>query len=260
VSFNGCNGGSGTARLEDGRLVVEGGFASTNMACLDGDGEALMDQDAWLAEFLSSGPTVVVDGDTLLLRTDAATVQLVSRGPASDPAAPGDPDAPVSNDPDAPSLPDPGQGSSIPTTAPGGSGPAGGSVGGGSAGSPGAAIWGERWTITSVTSTSGPTGSAAAARPTTDGSAPVLDLTDDGRASFTGCNGGTGSARLDGDRLLVDAVVSTRMACGGPDGEALMAQDAAITAILEAGPTVALDGSALRLTADVGTIEATRAG
>ncbi len=266
VSFNGCNGGSGVGQLVDGRLVVADGFVSTDMACTDADGEALMDQDAWMAEFLSSSPEIEIgaggggEAETLRLSTDDATLELVARGETPDSSpAPGDPDEPVSNDPDAPSLPDPGHGSSIPTIPGGGAdGPDGGSVGGGTPGSPGAAgVWGESWTITGITA---PSGVAAVVRPARDGSAPVLDLTAEGRVSFTGCNGGTSSARLDGDRLLVDAMVSTRMACGGPDGEALMAQDVTVTGILEAGPTVTIDGDTLQLSSDVGTLGATREG
>jgi heat shock protein HslJ len=71
VSANaGCNTMSGAARVEAGVLTVDGPLASTMMGC----DKALMDQDAWLSELLSSGPKVVVDGATLTLTTgDAAT-------------------------------------------------------------------------------------------------------------------------------------------------------------------------------------------
>ena len=118
-------------------------------------------------------------------------------------------------------------------------------------------LWGHRWTITGVRSDARPTGGVA---PRTDGSPPVLDLTTVGTVAFSGCNGGRGGGRLEGEALVVDGMASTRLACGGPDGQALMAQDAALIQILEAGPSVAIDGDALTLTAPVGTITATRAG
>lgn len=263
LSYNGCNGGGGTGRLDGDRLLVTE-LVSTEMACTDAEGEALMAQDAWLASFLMAGPNVAIDAEKLTLTTDGATVELtdLGHGEPKEPVDPGSADDPVSNDPDAPTLPDPGRGSSLPP----GSGSDGypAPVGGGAGGSPGSSgvdgILGQRWTITRIGPGTGSGGSGSSpgvtARP--DGSAPMLDTRTEGQVGFTGCNGGRGGASLDGDRLLVDGIAGTKMACSGRDGEALMAQDATLAAILEAGPTVAIEGDTLALAADAGTIEATR--
>lgn len=253
LSYTGCNGGFGEGRLDGDRLVVSQ-VGSTEMACIDAEGEALMAQDTWLAEFLMAGPNVALDGEKLTLSTDEATVELTDLGPGEpkEPVDPGSADDPVSNDPDAPSLPDPGTGSSLPPAA--GTDGSPGTGGGGTGDSSGAAgIWGNRWTITRIDG-----GSSRGVAPLPDGSPPVLDTTTEGRISFTGCNGGRGRATLTGDRLSVDGIVATKMACSGPDGEALMAQDATLSKIFEAGPTVSIDGDTLTLVADVGTVEATR--
>ena len=44
------------------------------MAC---EPATLMDQDDWLASFLTAGPTVAVEGDTLTLTGDSATITLI---------------------------------------------------------------------------------------------------------------------------------------------------------------------------------------
>lgn len=100
VSFTGCNGGSGSASVQGRRLVV-GDIVGTEMACTGKDGESLMAFDAWMATFLSSGPTISVDGDRLTLTTDAFRVVLRDLGPgAPTPSTdPGSPDEPVSNTP-----------------------------------------------------------------------------------------------------------------------------------------------------------------
>ncbi len=266
ISFNGCNGGSGSGRLEGDHLVMEP-ITSTDMACVDADGAALMDQDAWMSTFLTSKPRVQIDGRHLTLSTADVTMELIDLGKGTSTSTiPGDPNDPVSNDPNSP-LPDPGSGSTVPGPAVDPAGP-GGSVGGGSSASPGAAgIWGERWEITQIGTgpgasggVGGPATTPAVSRPVPDrnGSAPVLDGRTDGRISYSGCNGGSGAAHLDGDRLVVGPVMGTKMACGGADGEALMAQDATLAAILEADPSVRIIGDHLTLTSKVGTISATR--
>jgi heat shock protein HslJ len=73
----GCNSMNGGYSIADGVLVV-GAMASTMMACSD----ELMAQDAWLSEFLSSGPAIGLDGDTLTLTGDDATVTLAAVQPA----------------------------------------------------------------------------------------------------------------------------------------------------------------------------------
>jgi heat shock protein HslJ len=67
----GCNTQSGGYTITDGTLEVSQ-MASTMMAC----DEALMDQDAWLAEFLTSSPEISLDGDTLTLTGSDATISL----------------------------------------------------------------------------------------------------------------------------------------------------------------------------------------
>jgi heat shock protein HslJ len=67
----GCNSQSGGYSIADGALDVSA-MASTMMAC----DEALMDQDAWLAEFLTSSPEISLDGDTLTLTGSDATISL----------------------------------------------------------------------------------------------------------------------------------------------------------------------------------------
>lgn len=66
----GCNTHFGTATITDGQLVIDGQLASTMMAC----DQALMDQDAWLAAFLMSGPQVGRDGDLLTLESPTVTM------------------------------------------------------------------------------------------------------------------------------------------------------------------------------------------
>jgi heat shock protein HslJ len=103
VSFTGCNGGSGTAAPaaegDAARLVVDQ-VMSTQMACVDGDGKALMDHDAWLAGVLQGGVAVEGSTDAPVLRgAEGAEVRLRLLGPAPEPPAPvEDPDAPVTNE------------------------------------------------------------------------------------------------------------------------------------------------------------------
>lgn len=59
----GCNQLGGTWSV-DGDVLTVPEMSMTEMAC---EPAALMDQDAWVAELLSSGPTVAVDGPTLTL-------------------------------------------------------------------------------------------------------------------------------------------------------------------------------------------------
>lgn len=69
-TFAGCNHGSGTADLADGRIVTQ--LATTMMACAPPVGDA----DAWVSKFFDAQPSWSLDGDTLTLSTDAATVKL----------------------------------------------------------------------------------------------------------------------------------------------------------------------------------------
>ncbi|HSP28788.1 MAG TPA: META domain-containing protein [Ilumatobacteraceae bacterium] len=73
----GCNSMNGGYEIVDGTLEV-GVMAATMMACDD----ALMDQDTWLSEFLTSGPQIALDGDTLTLTGADATMTLSAVQPA----------------------------------------------------------------------------------------------------------------------------------------------------------------------------------
>jgi heat shock protein HslJ len=71
----GCNTQRGEYEIDDAGVLAVGQLLSTMMACDD----ALMAQDALLAEILSAGPTVELDGEELVLRTDATTVTMTER-------------------------------------------------------------------------------------------------------------------------------------------------------------------------------------
>jgi heat shock protein HslJ len=68
---------SGGYSIADGTLEI-GVMASTMMACADD----LMAQDDWLSQFLSSGPAITLDGDTLTLAADDSTLTLSAVQPA----------------------------------------------------------------------------------------------------------------------------------------------------------------------------------
>lgn len=73
ISANaGCNTMSGPATWEGETLEVEGPLASTMMACE----EPLMEQDAWVSEFLTSSPDLAADGDELTLGDDSTGMTL----------------------------------------------------------------------------------------------------------------------------------------------------------------------------------------
>jgi heat shock protein HslJ len=80
----GCNQLSSAWSVEGSVLVVPA-MAQTEMAC---DPAALMDQDTWLGSVLTSRPTLALDGDTLTVSAQGATVTLVDREVA-------DPDRPL---------------------------------------------------------------------------------------------------------------------------------------------------------------------
>ncbi|MGV0742269.1 META domain-containing protein [Mycolicibacterium sp. XJ870] len=69
-TFAGCNHGSGTVDLAEGRVVTQ--LASTMMACPPPVG----DSDLWVSRFFDAQPSWSLDGDTLTLKTDTATVTL----------------------------------------------------------------------------------------------------------------------------------------------------------------------------------------
>ncbi|MEW2480705.1 META domain-containing protein [Mycobacterium sp. NPDC049093] len=81
-TFAGCNHGSGSADLADGRITTQ--LAMTMMACPPPVG----DSDAWVSKLFGAKPTWSLSGDTLTLHTDAATVTLRDKKVA-------DPDRPL---------------------------------------------------------------------------------------------------------------------------------------------------------------------
>lgn len=104
---------------------------------------------------------------------------------------------------------------------------------------------------------------------TTSGGIPV-DSEATGAISVDGCNGAGGPAHLDGDVLVADpggfddatgeafpGWASTEVACTGPDGEALMAQDTFLATLLQSGPTVRIVGDRLTIEQGGDRIEAT---
>ena len=73
----GCNTMNGGYTIDDDTLEVSA-LAMTMMACQD----ELMEQDTWLSEFLTGGPTIGLDGETLTLSGDATTITLAAQQPA----------------------------------------------------------------------------------------------------------------------------------------------------------------------------------
>lgn len=72
-AYAGCNYlGFGDARQEDDRLVVDQ-TSSTDIGC----DRQRADQDDWLADFLTSEPTVRLDGDSLWLASQDTTIKLL---------------------------------------------------------------------------------------------------------------------------------------------------------------------------------------
>ncbi len=70
----GCNTQSGGYTISDGTLEVSA-MVSTMMACE----QALMDQDTWVSEFLTSSPEISLDGGTLTLTGSDATISLEAK-------------------------------------------------------------------------------------------------------------------------------------------------------------------------------------
>lgn len=102
-----------------------------------------------------------------------------------------------------------------------------------------------RWTVTSVHR-------ADALRSPTIGAEPYLEFAADGTVSgFAGVNEVSGQARLDGDRLHLGPLRTTRMA-GSPER---MDEEREFLAALERVAVVQLDGEVLHLTDPDGQIE-----
>lgn len=74
-----------------------------------------------------------------------------------------------------------------------------------------------------------------------------LMLEDDGQlVAETGCNGVAGPYEVVGDRLVTGELIGTLMGCE----DAVMRQETHIGRVLQAGPTIAIDGDRLTLTAE----------
>lgn len=80
----GCNLLGGSYRIDGDILRIDGGLSMTEMGCE----EALMDQDTRFADLLMAGPTVALDGDTLVLTATDASITFLDREVA-------DPDRPM---------------------------------------------------------------------------------------------------------------------------------------------------------------------
>ena len=80
----GCNLLGGGYRIDRDILSIDGGLSMTEMGCE----EALMDQDTRFADLLMAGPTVALDGDTLVLTATDASITFLDREVA-------DPDRPI---------------------------------------------------------------------------------------------------------------------------------------------------------------------
>lgn len=74
----GCNSMNGGFNVAEGVLTA-GPFASTMMAC----DQPLMDQDTWLSEFLSSLPTIELDGETLTIASGETSMTLAELQPSA---------------------------------------------------------------------------------------------------------------------------------------------------------------------------------
>ena len=70
----GCNTMFGQASLDGGRITMTTPLGMTMMACE----QALMDQDQWISDFLSSGPEWSLDGPVLTLSSGDDVIVLRS--------------------------------------------------------------------------------------------------------------------------------------------------------------------------------------
>ena len=80
----GCNTMGGGYEIDGATLRLGDGMSMTEMGCEP----ALMDQDTRLVELLGSAPRITLDGDVLVLSSEAATITLLDREVA-------DPDLPL---------------------------------------------------------------------------------------------------------------------------------------------------------------------
>jgi heat shock protein HslJ len=70
---SGCNSGGARWEMIGGRLVVDQPIGITLMSCPAGQFE----QEAWLASFVGSGPSVYAYGDEILLTGGGSTVTFI---------------------------------------------------------------------------------------------------------------------------------------------------------------------------------------
>ncbi|HEX4848770.1 MAG TPA: META domain-containing protein [Novosphingobium sp.] len=92
-----------------------------------------------------------------------------------------------------------------------------------------------------------------------DGKAPVSDRTEltieQGRiGANVGCNGMGSDLRIEGDRLITNGVISTKMFC-----DAIAGQEMAVGALLDASPSYRIEGGRLILTSPGHRVELRRA-
>jgi heat shock protein HslJ len=162
----GCNTISGRYSIVDGKLVGDGGWATTEMGC----DPARMAQDQWLANLLSVSPAVDVEDDTITLTAGDVVVQLLDREVAE----------------------------------------------------PDVQLTGQLWTLNSIIS-----GDAVSSVPA--GVTASIEFKDDGTVSFqSGCNSGGGSYTVDGQTITFSSLMTTEMACPGPQSDV----EAAFLAVL----------------------------
>lgn len=180
----GCNTMSGGYSIVDGKLASDGPWATTEMGC----DPARHAQDQWLANFLSSGPTVEVEGDKLTLTSGETVIELLDREVAQ----------------------------------------------------PDLQLTGQTWTLNSII-----TGDAVSSVPT--GVTATLQFNDDGTVSFqSGCNSGGGNYAVDGQTVTFSNLITTEMACPGPQSDV----EAAFLAVLGAESNdFAIDADQLTLLA-----------
>ena len=164
----GCNTMSGGYSIVDGKLVADGSWATTEIGC----DPARQAQDQWLANFLSSSPTIDVENDKITLAVGDTVIQLLDREVAQ----------------------------------------------------PDLQLTGQVWTLNSII-----TGDAVSSVPA--GITATLQFNDDGTLAFqSGCNSGGGNYVVDGQQVAFSNLVTTEMACPGPQSDV----EAAFLAVLGA--------------------------
>ncbi|MFD3165420.1 META domain-containing protein [Herpetosiphon sp. NSE202] len=106
---------------------------------------------------------------------------------------------------------------------------------------PGAGLTGSKWNVLQIN------GQALKGQ-----QALPLSFEADGRASgHSGCNGYGGDARIDGDRLTLGPIMSTKMACADPE---LQQQETTLFEALEKVTSYKMAGDKLSLLDDSGTV------